>query len=228
MDLRRMVMGSLKEMAVNPVASSGGRLLDASEERVAASSGWDFGRSREARYALLATIPIPVSKELEEGEKKELTTDPVEMTEFDEFQESEVELKAISTMERFENEELEKQAKLADEPINVQNVTLMEPLASRQAGDVVRALDKLWAQFRAMGIPAFRLHSDRAKELLSSQVEAWATKNHLHQTMTSGDDPQSNGRIESEVCQWKRRLRLTLKSAQVGSRGVAVGWEACQ
>ena len=181
------------------------------------TTGWDFGRSREARYALLATIPIPVSKELEEGEKKELTTDSVEMTEFDEFQESEAELKAISTIERFNNEESEKQAKLAGEPINVQNVTLMEPLASRQAGDVVRALDKLWAQFRAMGIPAFRLHSDRAKELLSSQVEAWATKNHLHQTMTSGDDPQSNGRIESEVCQWKRRLRLTLKSAQVGA-----------
>ena len=91
---------------------------------------------------------------LEESEEKELSTDPVEMK-LDEFQESETELKAISAVERFEDEVLKKQAKEAGEPVNVQNVTLMEPLPSRQAGDVVKALDKLWAQFRAMGIPAF-------------------------------------------------------------------------
>ena len=59
-----------------------------------------------------------------------------------------------------------------------------------------------------MGIPLFRLHSDRAREMVSRPVQAWAASRKLRQTLTAGDDPQANGRIEQEVNQVKRRLRL--------------------
>ena len=35
----------------------------------------------------------------------------------------------------------------------------------------------------------------------------------MYQTFTSGDDAPANGRIESEILQFKRRLRLTLQSS---------------
>ena len=58
-----------------------------------------------------------------------------------------------------------------------------------------------------------RLHSDRAKEMLAKPVRAWAGRRGLYQTFTSGDDAPANGRIESEILQFKRRLRLTLQSS---------------
>ena len=58
-----------------------------------------------------------------------------------------------------------------------------------------------------------RLHSDRAKEMLAKPVREWAGRRGLYQTFTSGDDAPANGRIESEILQFKRRLRLTLQSS---------------
>lgn len=112
------------------------------------------------------------------------------------------------------NERWRKERDAAVEPIEIQNITVMEPLASRATAEVILAMDKVWAKFRSLGIPIFRLHSDRACELVGRQAQAWAGKHQLWHTATSGDDPPANGRIEAEVCQWKRRLRLTLKSSR--------------
>ena len=101
----------------------------------------------------------------------------------------------------------------ATAPFKIQNITLFEPLGSRASNEVLSALDRVWVRFRALGIPMVRLHSDRAKEMLSKPVRAWAGRRGLYQTFTSGDDAPSNGRIESEILQFKRRLRLTLQSA---------------
>eukprot|EP00435_Cladocopium_sp_Y103_P035189 s1072_g9.t1 len=56
---------------------------------------------------------------------------------------------------------------VATEPIEVQNISMMEPLPSRKIKDILEALDRM-----------------------------------------------CNGRVEAELAQWKRRLRLTLKSAR--------------
>ena len=64
-----------------------------------------------------------------------------------------------------------------------------------------------------MGIKINRLHSDRAKELLSKKVEKWCSERLIRQSMTEGDDPASNGHVESEVNQLKRRTRLYLRVA---------------
>ena len=64
-----------------------------------------------------------------------------------------------------------------------------------------------------MGIKINRLHSDRAKELLSKKVEKWCSERLIRQSMTEGDDPASNGHVELEVNQLKRRTRLYLRVA---------------
>ena len=101
----------------------------------------------------------------------------------------------------------------ATAPFKIQNVTLFEPLGSRSTSELLPALDRVWVRFRALGIPMVRLHSDRAKEMLAKPVRAWAGRRGLYQTFTSGDDAPANGRIESEILQFKRRLRLTLQSS---------------
>ena len=61
------------------------------------------------------------------------------------------------------------------------------------------------AKFNTMGIKINRLHGDRAKERLSKKVEKWCSERLIRQSMTEGDDPASNGLVESEVNQLKRR-----------------------
>ena len=56
-----------------------------------------------------------------------------------------------------------------------------------------------------MGVPINRLHSERAKELISKQVEAWCARMGVAQATTGGDDPAANGHVEPAVNQVKRR-----------------------
>ena len=77
---------------------------------------------------------------------------------------------------------------------------------------------KLWVEFitrfRAMQVPIYRLHSDRAREFVSAEVKKWARSQSLHQTFTAGDEPQSNGRCEREVGIIKARTRVLLRASR--------------
>ena len=95
----------------------------------------------------------------------------------------------------------------------VKNVTMVEILPSRATKHVIGALNLLYSKFRSLGLPLYRLHSDKARELGSGTVRQWAATKGMVQTVTSGDDPPSNGRVESEIGQLKRRLRVTLASS---------------
>ena len=111
------------------------------------------------------------------------------------------------------NAQWKKEMEAATKPFPIQNVTLMEVLSSRSTKDVIPALSRLLARFRALGIPTYRFHSDRARELLGRPVRDWVGLHNMVQTATCGDDPPSNGRVEAEVNQWKRRLRLTMRAS---------------
>ena len=241
-------------------------------------NGWDYGTKTEARYALIATAPVPLSDlkpeasedplqpgpqagsaegqplddaridqalESEDALRDLLCGDgphapqdqplpevpllpedplqpvgelpegaaPVLETGEDEKQElSEGEKKVVGKMnEKWKREKEEKEE--AEKPLKIQNVTMMAPLTSRHVKHVLPALQTLHARFRSLGIPMLRMHSDRAKEFISRPVRAWTAQVGMYQTVTSGDDSKSNGRCEAELGQWKRRLRLLLKSS---------------
>ena len=97
--------------------------------------------------------------------------------------------------------------------MKVRHVTLMEPVESRNVKHVMPAMDALVTRMRYMGVCVTRIHSDRAKELLSKRFKSWVAQRNMMHTLTAGDDPQSNGHCESEVNQLKRRTRLLLLSA---------------
>ena len=110
-------------------------------------------------------------------------------------------------------EEIKKLVEECKQPFNVRHVTMVELLESRHVSEILVGLGKCIAKFNMMGIKINRLHSDRAKEFLSKRVERWCSERLIRQSMTSGDDPASNGHVESEVNQLKRRTRLYLRVA---------------
>eukprot|EP00438_Fugacium_kawagutii_P026282 Skav208236 [mRNA] locus=scaffold2601:200137:204873:+ [translate_table: standard] len=96
--------------------------------------------------------------------------------------------------------------------VQVRNLTLVEPLESRATHHVLAALAKMYGRLRCLGLPVYRLHSDRARELLSNSIRRWTLDRGMITTLTSGSTYKQNGRAESEVNNVKRGVR-TLISA---------------
>ena len=115
--------------------------------------------------------------------------------------------------DEWDRKSLEKAVGEMSQPLNVRHVTLMEPVESRNVKHVVPAMYLLVTRMRYMGVCVTRIHSDRAKELLSTKFKSWVSHRNMLHTFTAGDGPQSNGRCEAEVNQLKRRTRLLLHTA---------------
>ena len=62
----------------------------------------------------------------------------------------------------------------------------------------------LHARARSLGIPVYRLHSDRERSFTTKSIAKWCESRQIHQTLNAGDEPEANGRVEGEVHQFKR------------------------
>ena len=110
-----------------------------------------------------------------------------------------------------EADDLEKKIMDMKTPWKVRHVTMVEPIQSRATAHVIKALDTILTKMNYLGVTVRRLHSDRAKELLGERFQSWIAHRNIYHSFTSGDDPQSNGHVESEIHQIKRRTRLLLR-----------------
>jgi len=108
---------------------------------------------------------------------------------------------------------LEREVGELSKPLKVRHVTLMEPVESRNVNQVISAMNLVLAKMHFLGVVVNRIHSDRAKELLSHKFQSWVNQRNILHSFTAGNDPQSNGHCEAEVCQLKRRTRLLLHVA---------------
>ena len=113
------------------------------------------------------------------------------------------------------NVDWKEKAKELSTTVGLQQVTMVEVLESRNTKDVVPAVGRLYAKMKAYGIPIHRIHSDRERCFITTSFRDFCLNRSLYQTMTSGDTPQENGRVESEICQVKRRLRLMLAESKL-------------
>ena len=95
----------------------------------------------------------------------------------------------------------------------VRNLTFGVPIRSREAGEVLSGVAKLYAKMRALQLPITRVHTDRAKEFSSSKFQRWAQDRSIHHTMCSGDSPQENARAEKEVGVVKSQMRKMILAA---------------
>ena len=108
--------------------------------------------------------------------------------------------------------------RLVDEAQNVavHQITFVEPLKSRAVKHVLPALARMYCRLRSLGLPLYRLHSDRAKEFCSEPVRTWALERDILITMTPGSSFKANGRVEGEMNTIKKSIR-TLISAQLST-----------
>ena len=178
--------------------------------------GRDLGTGKSCRYMMVAVVPMPVLHELPVAQE----VPDLQPEDVDEVPELPAEVEPDEPVEEVEQDvvdALNERANIEEmaEPASVQNVTLMEPLQSRNVDHVVAAMSKLHAKFKMLGINVMRLHTDRERSFSHAKVQRWCEQRQMVQTMTAGDDPAANGRCEGEFGQLKRRLRLILHESGV-------------
>ena len=102
--------------------------------------------------------------------------------------------------------------KLVDEAKNVtvRQLTFVCPVKSRSVKHLLPALSRVYARLRALGLPVYRIHSDRAREFSSTEMQNWALERNILTTMTSGSSFKANGRVEAEMGVIKKSIRTLI------------------
>eukprot|EP00435_Cladocopium_sp_Y103_P042410 s480_g11.t1 len=97
-----------------------------------------------------------------------------------------------------------------EEGFKIGQLTFMEILPDRKGSSVIEGMSRLHARLRYLGLPLFRLHSDRAAELRTKSLRRWANQRQVLRTYTEGDDYKMNGRVESAIKVLKGQVRTLL------------------
>ena len=165
--------------------------------------GEDVGLDVKQKYFVAATVAIPkIPRESDDQEKlqEEEIPEPGEKEgeESSEIMEAlganppgeEMELPHLEAVEAL-NERWMEHVKILAEPVGVQNITLAEPLESRNQYDVTRVAEKLYCKFKAHGIQILRMHSEG-----ETAFQTFCRRAGLWQTMRGGREslkwPQRN------------------------------------
>lgn len=169
----------------------------------------------DVKYAVVATAFVPRFESRETQEERE--NPPIERVEVPDWgegldegedlvEESSKEEKEKPPREEEipvpsveEEDLLKKEIEECKKPLSLCHVTMVEPVSGRGTAEVLRALTLLLVKMKALGIHVYRLHGDRAKELLSHKTEQWCNQHRLIRTLGGGDDPANNGHVESEI-----------------------------
>ena len=64
----------------------------------------------------------------------------------------------------------------------VKNLVFAEPVLDRKAMNVLPAIARMYARLQALGLPVMRLHSDRARELVSAPIRKFAEDRGIYKT----------------------------------------------
>ena len=187
----------------------------------------------QCKYAFVATLTVPdfgtameekeVKKPMDDvvnadwGEDEDAPVEPEDEEilpglddDSEEVDEPKIDPKLVEKLNKEAHEKIKAKITEMKQPYKMRHITMVEPIASRKIQDVLGALGKCYARFRLLGAPIYRLHMDKAREFISAPVRRWASQRDLVHTITSGDDPQGNGRVENEIQQLRRRTRLLL------------------
>ena len=88
------------------------------------------------------------------------------------------------------------------------------PLVSRKDQQVVAAVASIFARIRSMQIPILRIHTDRAREFAGAVFRKWCLDRSLWHTMSPGDEPTQNARVERTIGLLKNQVRTMIKAAK--------------
>ena len=101
-----------------------------------------------------------------------------------------------------------------DGALEVKNISFGVPLQDRKTSNVLEAAAQIYGRVRALNIPILRIHTDRAREFSGAAFRKWVRDRDVYQTMTAGDEPCGNARVEREIGVAKGRIRALLRNAE--------------
>ena len=93
-------------------------------------------------------------------------------------------------------------------------LTFAVPLVSRKTPQVLSAVASIYARARSMQVPILRVHTDRAQEFGGSAFRKWCLDRSLWHTMSPGDEPTQNSRVERTIGLLKNKVRTAIKASK--------------
>ena len=160
------------------------------------------------------SMPSSVTGELDPGEEVanqgDQDEDPMEVQPGD--QEEEVE-----EVEVVPNDEQEQRWRefIKDTPAAESHIlTFALPLVSRKTQHVLPVLSSIFARIGSMQVPILRVHTDRAQEFQGNAFRKWCQDRSLWHTMSPGDEPTQNSRVERTIGTLKARVRTLIRSTK--------------
>ena len=178
------------------------------------SSGPLVDGLRDLGFKLRPPAPKDVQENLD-GEKDmgvDQAEDPLALQVDDstELEEDQV----VQVVSREEDEQRWKEFIKGAPEVESKILTFSLPLVSRKTHHVVTAVASIYARVRAMQIPLLRIHTDRAQEFAGAAFRKWCVDRSLWHTMSPGDEPTQNSRVERSIGLLKARVRTLLKASQ--------------
>ena len=96
----------------------------------------------------------------------------------------------------------------------VKHLTFVIPMKTRHATEIIKGLAVIHARLSALNLPLVRLHTDRAKEFVSRQLQEWTRARCIWHTTSAGDEAQGNSRAEAEINIIKNRVRTVMAASK--------------
>ena len=134
-------------------------------------------------------------------------------------EEEDEEAAEAEVLPRQEAEQRWKEFIASDNGVESRVLTFAVPLVSRKAHHVVEQISWIYARVRSMDIPILRVHTDRAREFASSSFTRWCSNKSILHTMSPGDEPTQNARVERTIGLLKNRVRTLIKAS-----GASISW----
>ena len=201
--------------------------------------GWDQATGPSPRYFLVGNVSVPVNSEgpMVQGlkdlgfrkmpaqfpkndEKKEVEETAIEPEEEDPMaiQEQEQnpgeEQPQVEVKVREEDERKWKEFIAGSPAVESKVLSFAVPLVSRKDQHMVAAVASIFARVRSMQVPVLRVHTDRAREFAGAMFRKWCLDRSLWHTMSPGDEPTQNARVERTIGLLKNQVRTMIKATK--------------
>ena len=180
--------------------------------------GVDSDAKTRQKYLLVATYAVPLMKD---GEFIWTEHKDAPIPDCAEFLDGIEELPEPAVDPLPEHGESERMSRVQEyintisQPLKTKTLVLCEPVPSRKQQDVRLAAMRLYVKLVNAGFPVHRVHSDRARELVSAPLQSWFTEHGVALTTTIGEEPAANGRAEVGIQIVKSQVRRMMKAGSI-------------
>ena len=140
--------------------------------------GYDLGMNEMGKYLLVSTVSVPDLR-TDDGATRRSQSEEGHLEDGDEPDGNlgglldEPEEVPQASLEAVQKLNAKNAAKIFAEPVKHQNLTLVEVMLKRDTDSILAAMFRQFAKFRMMGLPIYRIHSDRATPFLTSKMARW-------------------------------------------------------